>query len=132
MMAGAYGRAYGPAYDVAAAGWLTVDEIRELWADAPADDFQLELILEASRITCISHSLLADADTGALRHWEDGDLVPADYLTAQRLQCVAIWRTTQASVSEDTIGFDQSAVRVWPMNNDIRNLLRRPRRPVIR
>lgn len=111
-------------------GWLTMDEIRELWADAPADDFQLELLLEASRITCIEHSLL-EAD-GVLRHWRDGDPVLADYLTAQRLQCMAIWRTTQTSVSEDTIGFDQTAVRVWPMNNDIRLLLRKPRRPVIR
>lgn len=113
-------------------GWLTIEEIRQLWADAPADDLQLELLLEASRITCIEHSLLADPNTGKLRHWHADDPVPADYLTAQRLQIMAIWRTTQTSVSEDTIGFDQSAVRVWPMNNDIRLLLRRPRRPVIR
>lgn len=111
-------------------GWLTMDEIRLLWADAPADDFALELILEASRLTCIEHSLMDDG--GTLRHWQADDPVPADYLTAQRLQCVAIWRTTQTSVSEDTIGFDQTAVRVWPMSNDIRQLLRRPRRPVIR
>lgn len=113
------------------AGWLTMAEIRQLWADAPADDFQLELLLESARITCIEHSLMADPETGALRHWQADDPVPADYLTAQRLQCVAIWRTTQTSVSEDTIGFDQTAVRVWPMSNDIRALLRRPRRPVI-
>lgn len=113
-------------------GWLTLAEIRDLWADAPADDFQLELLLEAARLTCIEHSLLEDTTTGVLRHWHAPDPVPADYLTAQRLQCVAIWRTTQTSVSEDTIGFDQTAVRVWPMSNDIRQLLRRPRRPVIR
>lgn len=112
-------------------GWLTPDELRQLWADAPADDFALELLLEASRVTCIEHSLLEDPDTGRLRHWAAPDPVPADYLTAQRLQCVAIWRTTQTSVSEDTIGFDQAAVRVWPMSNDIRQLLRRPRRPVV-
>lgn len=129
MTAGAFSPAFGAAFDVVA-GWLTVSEIRELWADAPADDFQLELILESARITCIEHSLMDD--DGTLRHWKQGDPVPPDYLTAQRLQCVAIWRTTQASVSEDTIGFEQTAVRVWPMNNDIRNLLRRPRRPVIR
>lgn len=115
-------------------GWLTLDEIRLLWADAPADDFQLELLLEASRLTCVSHSLLEDTtqSPALLRHWREGDPVPADYLTAQRLQAMAIWRTTQTSVSEDTIGFDQTAVRVWPMNSDIRTLLRPPRRPVIR
>lgn len=112
-------------------GWLTMDEIRQLWADAPADDFALELVLESARITCVEHSLMADPTTGALRHWQADDPVPADYLTAQRLQCVAIWRTTQTSVSEDTIGFEQTAVRVWPMSNDIRQLLRRPRRPVV-
>jgi len=112
-------------------GWLTPDELRQLWADAPADNFQLELILEAARLTCVEHSLLEDPNTGRLRHWAPDDPVPADYLTAQRLQCVAIWRTTQTSVSEDTIGFDQAAVRVWPMSNDIRQLLRRPRRPVV-
>lgn len=110
---------------------MTLEEIRQLWADAPADDFQCELILESARLTCIEHSLLQDG-AGQLRHWQADDPVPADYLTAQRLQCVAIWRTTQTSVSEDTIGFDQSAVRVWPMSNDIRQLLRRPRRPVTR
>lgn len=111
--------------------WLTLDELRQRWADCPDDDDVAAELLEAARITCVEHSLLQDADTGQLRHWHDGDDVPADYLTAQRLQCVAIWRTTQTSVSEDTIGFEQTAVRVWPMSNDIRQLLRRPRRPVI-
>lgn len=130
-MTGAFSDDYAAAFDIDVdrTTWLSMDEIRELWADAPADDFQLELLLESARITCIEHSLL-EAD-GVLRHWQDGDLVQADYLTAERLQTIAIWRETQASVSEDTIGFDQTAVRVWPMNNTIRGLLRRPRRPVV-
>lgn len=113
-------------------GWLTLEELRQLWADAPTDDFEAELLLEASRITCIEHSLLEDPNTGKLRHWQADDPVPADYLTAQRLQAMSIWRLTQTSAGEDGIGFDQTTVRVWPMNNDIRMLLRRPRRPVIR
>jgi hypothetical protein len=112
-------------------GWLTLDELRQLWADCPADDFAAQILLDAAQITCVEHSLLTDADTGGLRHWRADDPVPADYLTAQRLQAMAIWRITQATPSDDTIGFDQSAVRVWPMSNDIRQLLRRPRRPVI-
>lgn len=112
--------------------WLTAAELRLMWADAPEDDFTLGLLLDAAEMTCIEHSRIVDpADGSTLRHWQTGDEVPAKFLLAEHEQCVAIWRSTQATVAEDTIGFDQTAVRVWPMDKTIRAKLQTTR-PVVR
>lgn len=96
--------------------WITVDEVRLRWADAPLDDLLLEQMLEA-----VHEQLVAYAPDLAL-----GATVPASYREAEALQVRALGQAQQRD--GDVLGFgDGFAVRVRPLGEDVKALLR-PRR----
>lgn len=97
-------------------GWLTLEQARNLWADAPLDDVLLYQILETAKAQCIAY---APAFTG---------VVPLSYVQAQGLQARAIYQSVIAN-QQDNVGVDGFQVRVFPLDFTIRAMLR-PKRAV--
>lgn len=103
--------------------WATVTQVRERWDDAPLDDDLLAALLDAA------HEQVA-AYAPAL---PEGATVPARYREAEVLQLRALWQAQERD--GDVLGFGEAgyAVRVRPLGQDVRSLLRPRRgRPVIR
>jgi hypothetical protein len=111
-----------PAYVVVegADGWLTLEWARMLWPDARTiPDVSLWLVLESARIACTAYApALPVPEVGAEA------VIPANYVQAQVAQARAIWNLMQTSPQSDLIGYDQTAVRVYPLDYNIRQLLR--------
>lgn len=103
--------------------WATVEDVRARWADAPLDDDLLNAMLEAAHEQVVAYA----------PSLPDGDPVPARYVEAEVLQLRELWQAQQRD--GDVIGFGEAgyAVRVRPLGQSVRALLR-PRRgvPVIR
>lgn len=97
-------------------GWLTLEQARNLWADAPLDDVLLYQILETAKAQCIAY---APTFTGT---------VPLQYVQAQGLQARAIYQSVIAN-QQDNVGVDGFQVRVFPLDFTIRAMLR-PKRAV--
>lgn len=100
-----------------ATDWLTSDEVRDLWPDAPDNDVALDLIVETARIQCREYA----------EPLKDGADVPPTHRQAQLAQARAIWNLTQTSPQDETIGFGDQSVRVYPMSSAIKRMLRPPR-----
>lgn len=94
-------------------GWLTLEQARRRWPDAPVDDVVLYELLDVARTQCQAYApaLLL------------GAVVPATYREAQYLQARAIF---MASISNqaDSVGVDGYQVRSFPLDWNIRALLR--------
>lgn len=102
--------------------WATVDDVRARWADAPLDDDLVQSMLDAAHEQCVAFApaLAEDAD------------VPARYLEAEVIQVRNLYNAQERD--GDVIGYgDGYAVRVRPLGQDVKSLLR-PQRgvPVIR
>lgn len=102
--------------------WATPEDVRDRWPDAPMNDAVLESMIEAAhgQVAAYAPALPEDAE------------VPARYLEAEVLQVRALYNAQERD--GDVLGFgDGFAVRVRPLGQDVRSLLR-PRRgaPVLR
>lgn len=95
-------------------GWLSLVLARQLWPDAPRDDVALFLLLETARQACVAYApaLVAPA------------MPPANYLEAQLAQARSVWNLMQTAPQSDLIGYEQTAVRVYPLDYNVRQLLR--------
>lgn len=93
--------------------WATVDDIRQRWQDAPLDDEVLQSMLDAAQVQCSRYApALADPAT-----------VPANYLEGLVLQLRALWNAQERD--GDVLGYgDGYAVRVRPLGQDVKSLLR--------
>ena len=103
--------------------WATVPDVRQRWDDAPLDDELLGALLDAA------HEQLATYAPALV----DGAPVPARYREAEVLQVRALWQAQERD--GDVLGFGEAgyAVRVRPLGQDVRSLLRPRRgRPVVR
>lgn len=115
--------AVAPLYLVAdsVTGWLTLDEARTRWPDAPEDPASLFEVLESARIAC-------EAFAPAL---EEGAAVPVNYKAAQLLQARAIWNSSRAT-GADRIGDGEYGVTVFPLDWNVKQQLRpKPGVPVV-
>lgn len=99
-------------------GWLTLEQARGEWADAPLDDLLLFQILETAKEQCIQYGPALAADA----------VIPQRYVQAQLMQSRAIYQSVLANQNEQ-IGIDAFAVRVFPLDFTIRAMLR-PKRAV--
>lgn len=97
-------------------GWLTLEQARTQWADAPLDDVFLYQILETAKAQCVAY---APVVTG---------FPPITYVQAQLLQARAIYQSVIAN-QNDTSGLDGFTVRVFPLDFTIRAMLR-PKRAI--
>jgi hypothetical protein len=102
--------------------WAQVDDVRARWDDAPLDDDVLTSMLLAAHSQCLAYAPALAADAP----------IPAAYLEAEVLQLRALWNAQERD--GDVLGYgDGFAVRVRPLGQDVKSLLR-PRRgvPVVR
>jgi hypothetical protein len=95
--------------------WITVDQAREDWPDAPSSDVRLYALLSAAREQCEAYAprLLP------------GVRVPARYREAQLMQTAALWQANKTG-DGDVIGADGTTVRVYPMGWNVKAVLRPP------
>jgi hypothetical protein len=109
-------------------GWLSLDDARRLWPDAPDDDVALFMLLESARIAVVSYAPAIPIPAPPAI-----PVIPVNYLQAQLAQTRAIWNMAQTSPQAlDAIGFDNYAIRVYPLDYNIRQLIRpRSGRPVL-
>lgn len=102
--------------------WITLDQLRARWADAPLDDVLLDEMLQAAHEQCAAYA--PDVPLGGV--------VPARYREAEALQARALGQSQERD--GDVLGFgDGFAVRVRPLGADVKALLRPPTgRPKVR
>lgn len=93
-------------------GWLTLEQTRQRWPDAPLDLTYLWNILKSAKIQCIDYAPALGI----------GDPVPANYLQAQLMQARAIFTSFIANQNDNIDG--QFPVRVFPMDWNVKALLR--------
>lgn len=94
-------------------GWLSLEQARAQWADAPLDDVFLYQILESAKVQCVEYAPAIAA----------GAVIPANYLQAQVMQARALYQSVIAN-QNDNIGVEGFTVRVFPLDFTIRALLR--------
>lgn len=99
-------------------GWLTLEQARSQWADAPMDDIFLWQILESAKNACVSYAPVLAV----------GAQVPLYYVQAQLMQARAIYQSVIAN-QQDNVGVEGFTVRVFPLDFTIRALLR-PKRAI--
>lgn len=92
--------------------WLTPDMIPSRWPDAPTGDELEDLIITAQQQCEIFAPALPD-----------GAPVPARYRMAQLMQARAI-NTAKQTGAGDTLGPEGQTVRVYPMDWQVKALLR--------
>jgi hypothetical protein len=94
-------------------GWLTLEQARGQWADAPLDDIFLYQLLDAAKEQCVAYApaLLIGAP------------VPIRYVQAQLTQARALYQSTIANQA-DNVGIEGFTVRVFPLDFTIRAMLR--------
>lgn len=99
-------------------GWLSLEQARAQWADAPLDDVFLFQLLDTAKEQCLAYApaLLLGAP------------VPARYLQAQLTQARALYQSTIANQA-DNVGIEGFTVRVFPLDFTIRAMLR-PKRAI--
>jgi hypothetical protein len=103
-------------------GWVSIEQAREDWADAPSSDAQLYVILESAKLSIVPYApaLPANAD------------VPANYVQAQLMQARNIWNSTKSDPG-DQVGAEGFAIRVYELDRPVKGLLRpKQGRPIIR
>lgn len=93
--------------------WVSLDDVRARWADAPLDDSMLASMLAAAHEQCVAYApVLAE-----------GTQPPSRYLEAEVLQVRALGQSQLRD--GDVLGFgDGFAVRVRPLGEDVKALLR--------
>jgi hypothetical protein len=108
-------------------GWLSFEDARTDWADAPESDALLYRILDSAKVAVISYTpprVLAEIAAGLP--------VPSNLVQAQLMQARATLQATRAGAS-DTIGADGQTVRVYPLDWNVKAQIRPKRaKPVIR
>lgn len=102
--------------------WADLDDVRNGWEDAPLDDVLLQSMLDAAQEQCETYAPVLS----------DPLAVPERYKRAVVLQTRAQWVASERD--GDVIGYgDGFAVRVRPLGQDVKSLLRPPNpRPVPR
>lgn len=98
-----------------ATGWLTEADIEDYWPDALAEMSPAELapLLASARSQCEDFAPTLPEDA----------VVPDTYRLAQAMQARALWRSVRASTG-DTLGADGLSVTVFPLDWNVKALLR--------
>lgn len=99
-------------------GWLSLEQARAQWADAPLEDLFLFQLLDTAKEQCVAYAPVLPL----------GAVVPARYVQAQLTQARALYQSTIAN-QNDNVGIEGFAVRVFPLDFTIRAMLR-PKRAI--
>lgn len=102
------------------AEWLTGDEARTRWRDAPADDVYLAELLEVAKAQVLAFGPKSTADAIAA----DPTTVPDAYRLAQLAQMRNVWNAVKTDPSSQGIGDEGFVIRPFPMDWTVKNLIR--------
>lgn len=91
-------------------GWHTIDSLRNQWRDAPIDDAELFVLMQAAKDQC---EAFAPVLTGS---------VPLRFRQAQAMQARSLWNA--GHTSQDQFGAEGMTVTVFPMDWQVKALLR--------
>lgn len=94
-------------------GWLSLEQARSQWADAPLDDVFLYQLLDTAKVQCVAYAPALAVDA----------IVPTRYVQAQLTQARALYQSTIANQA-DNVGIEGFTVRVFPLDFTIRAMLR--------
>jgi hypothetical protein len=100
-------------YDEQYGWWHTLDTAREAWTDAPYEDDELQELLDVARVQCLTY---APGEPTS-------QMVPLRYRMAQLMQARNLWNASRQDPGGE-IGGEGFAVRVFPMDWAVKNLLR--------
>lgn len=94
--------------------WHTPESAREQWLEAPdeSDDPILAELLEVAREAVVAYAPELD----------DPLAVPTSYRLAQLMQARSVWNAQRTGT--EAVGPDGFAIRVYPLDKNIRQLLR--------
>jgi hypothetical protein len=101
-------------------GWLTLEQARQMWPQAPDDDVTLHMLLESAKVSCIAFAPVLAEGAG----------VPVNYRQAQFQQARSSW-LAMASTTDSQVGGDEFTVTVFPLDWHVKQLLRPRGIPVI-
>jgi len=93
--------------------WQTLDSARAAWLDAPDDDFALFALLQNARTAILKYGTTLT----------DPAEVRAGRRQAQLMQARAVWNATKSN-DQGEVGPEGYAIRVYPLDKNIRQLLR--------
>jgi hypothetical protein len=94
-------------------GWITLEQARQQWQDAPVDDLSLYALLQSARQQCTAYA----------RNLHAGEAVPVSWRQAQLKQTRALYMSDIAN-QNDSVGVDGFQVRIFPLDWNIKALLR--------
>lgn len=105
----------GMAFD----GWISLSQAAAWWSDAPSENpSYLYMLLYAAKRAIL----------GWAKELPEGTPPPPHYIDGQLLQAQAIYTLGQSNPQE-SVGFEQLSVRVYPLDWNIKQLVR-PRRAI--
>lgn len=110
------------------AAWVTIDEARDRWRDAPGDDDYLQDLLDLAQQQVLEFGPARIATTIA----DDPDAVPTNYRMAQLTQARNTWNAVKSDPLSQGIGDEGFVFRPFPMDWTVKQMIR-PRRakPVV-
>lgn len=110
------------------AEWLTVEEARDMWRDAPYDDDELNLYLDVAKLQVIEYG---PASTAAAIQ-EDPTTVSDSYRLGQLMQARNLWNAAKMDPNAN-IGADQGfSFQPFPLDWTVKQLIRpKTGKPVI-
>jgi hypothetical protein len=98
--------------------WADIPYARAMWPDAPKVDTTLQSYLDAAHTGVVEYA-------PELPVTDPPTEIPESYKLAEVLHARALWTATRRD--GDVLGFDDgSAVRVRPLDNTVKGLLRPP------
>lgn len=108
--------------------WLTLDEARDWWRDAPLDDDLLQLYLDGAAEQVAEYGPTRVAEAIAA----DPNAVPERYRLAQLAQTRNLWNAVKTDPSGG-IGDEGFTFRPYPLDWTVKQIIRpQSARPVVR
>ncbi len=128
MSGSAFSGAFSSAYGATCRGWLTVDEARDDWREAPYDDAYLQRLLNVAAQQVVAWGpkriRLAIESTGC---------VPEHYLQAQLMQTRDLWNAQKTDPNGAQGAEPGFAFTPFPMDWTVKAVIRPPQaKPVVR
>ena len=101
-------------------GWLSLDAARQMWPQAPDDDVTLAMLLDSAKAACVAFAPVIDPAVP----------IPASYRQAQFQQARSLW-LAMSSTTDSRIGDEGFAITVFPLDWNVKQLLRPRGAPVM-
>lgn len=110
------------------ATWMDLEEVRERWRDAPANDEYLQEVLDVAQGQVLDYGPATTADLIDA----DPNAVPTNYRLAALTQARNIWNAVKTDPANQGIGDEGFIIRPFPMDWTVKNMIRPLRaKPVV-